>query len=81
MEYYIGHFKGFYGITHRLVLDSIAAPKLHVKPSSVSSNMNDQNDERMSTVYSIATSDQESPLLATERRPSVVKLKVKPLKK
>ena len=79
VEYYIGHFKGFYGITNRLVLDSIAAPKLHVKASSVSNY--DPNDEKMSTVSSIATSDQDSPSLTTERRPSVVKLKVKPLKK
>jgi hypothetical protein len=78
VEYYIGHFKGFYGITHRLVLDSIAQPKLSVKSSSIST-VNDY-DERMSTVSSIATSDQESPV-TNERRRSVVKLKVKPLKK
>lgn len=79
VEYYIGHFKGFYGITHRLVLDSIAQTKLSVKAPSISS-VNDY-DDRMSTVSSVATSDQETPSVTSERRHSVVKLKVKPLKK
>ena len=76
VEYYIGHFKGFYGITNRLVLDSTAPPRPNIK--SLASN-NDQNDDKMSVVSSMATSDQESPVLS-ERKPSIVKLKVKPLR-
>jgi hypothetical protein len=52
---------------------------LSVKAASLSS-INDY-DDRMSTVSSVATSDQEAPSVTSERRHSVVKLKVKPLKK
>ena len=98
VEYYVGHFKGFYGITSKMVADQVMTTGTGTgagkgqavqRQGSISSSVGGQSlesDDRISVVTSSSlggNGDQDSsaPPPTIERRPSSVKLKVKPLKK
>lgn len=100
VEYYVGHFKGFYGITSKLVADQVMTTgtagtgggkgqpvqRQGSMSSSAGGGHSLDSEDRMSVVTSSSyggNEDHDSSVHppTIERRPSSVKLKVKPLRK
>ncbi len=101
VEYYVGHFKGFYGITSKLVADQVLTASVapasavsasasgaigkgqqrHGSMSSSGGAGGDADNDRSSVVTSSSQNGADQESVVSERRPSSVKLKVKPLKK
>ena len=101
VEYYVGHFKGFYGITSKLVADQVMTigtagtgggkgqpvQRQGSMSSSAGGGHSMDSEDRLSAVTASSyggNKDQDSSSVhppTIERRPSSVKLKVKPLRK